>query len=195
MGMGTRRSIPRSVRAAVLLLAGAVVGLSTPAVARTVVDYAKHAGYANRAGFAKNAERVDHFLAGAFITSCGAGSIIGEAYVPADVGSDWTQVSGYAFHHGPGPDLRGAGCPHSTPVARHVSTGVYDVNLTLGMCSGGNGVGVVVTPVTGAVPVVATYLACSSPSSAIEVHLTDLGGAPVDSSFTVAQLDSPAIIP
>jgi len=43
--------------------------------------------------------------------------------------------------------------------------------------------------------VVATYRACSGPSSAIEVHLTDLAGTPVDSSFTVAQLDNPAIIP
>ncbi len=167
--MDPRRSIPRSVRAAALLLAGVVLGLSTPAVARTVVDFAKHAGYAKRAGVAKNADRVDHYQAGAFITSCGAGSIIGEAFVPADVGSDWTQVQGYAFHHGPGPDVRGAGCPHTTPSARRVSTGVYDVNLTLGMCSG--------------------------PSSAIEVHLTDLAGTPVDSSFTVAQLDNPAIIP
>ncbi len=193
--MDTRRSIPRYVRAAALLLAGAVLGLSTPAMARTVVDFAKHAGYAKRAGFAKNAGTVDHFQAGAFITSCGAGSIIGEAFVPADVGSDWTPVNGYAFHHGPGPDVRGAGCPHSAPVARHVSTGVYDVNLTLGMCSGGAQVGVLVTPVAETDPVVATYRACSGPSSAIEVHLTDLAGTPVDSSFTVAQMDSPAIIP
>lgn len=35
--MDNRRSIPRSVRAAAFLLAGAVLGLSIPAVARTVV--------------------------------------------------------------------------------------------------------------------------------------------------------------
>ncbi len=39
--MHTLRSIPRSGRAVALPLARAVVGLSTPAVARTVVDFAK----------------------------------------------------------------------------------------------------------------------------------------------------------
>ncbi len=193
--MGTRHSIPRSVRAAALLLAGAVLGLSTPAIARTVVDYAKQAGYAKRAGVAKNAHALNRYHASAFITSCGAGSIIGEAYVPGDIGYGWTPVEGYAFHHGPGPDVLGRGCPSSQPTARHVSTGVYEVSFTLGVCPKG-GVGLLVTPVSTDGQIVATYhVACSGPSSGVQVHLTDLAGTPVDSSFTAAQLDSPAIIP
>jgi hypothetical protein len=191
--MATGRSVPRHVRAIALVSLGALLGLSTPAVARMVVDYAKRAGFAVRAGKARS---VNGFHADAFIESCGPGAIVGEAFVPADVGSEWSPVQGYSFHHGPGPDRVGHGCSHSTPAARHVSTGVYLVNLTLGECLGGDGVGVLVTPVGGAGQIVATYQeACAGPNSGIEVHLTDLAGTPVDASFTVAQLDSPAIIP
>src|SRR5438874_10519258 len=85
-------SARRTIMAAALVLAGATLALATPAIARTVVDYAKNSGH------------LRGLPARAFQRACSEGTVAGFAQVPADVPSGWTQVTGYGhsiFEIGP----------------------------------------------------------------------------------------------
>lgn len=115
----------RAIRIGALVLGTALVLTAAPAVARTVVDYARNAGHVDglravsadtsvhdRAGKlvatnahgelpngiihrARDSARLGGIPATAYQQACSPGTIAGFAQVPGDVGAQWTQVAGY----------------------------------------------------------------------------------------------------
>jgi hypothetical protein len=183
--MGVRKFGAAAITAVVVfVLAGAL-----PAVARTVADYAR------RAGTAKHLEGLG---AAAFAKVCGPGSVVGEARVPADVAQTWTVVPGFAFAHIGGNDpATGTNCTLGQAEARHVGTGVYEVQLTRNdYCTEDIEYGVVITPAASSGPVIANQeTTCDGPSPVVRVHLYTTSANAVDTGFTAVQLDGAGLVP
>jgi hypothetical protein len=108
------------LRTVALVLGTAVVVTAAPALARTVVDFARNAGH------------LDGYRARQFAFACGSGTIGGYAQVPGDLGSAWTSVDGYGLYQISFGAQRGKGgppCKVDQALASQVSPGVYLVSL------------------------------------------------------------------
>ena len=120
--MGLRKHL-RTI--AIVLLTSTIVSVA-PAVARTVVNYARNAGKVdgfnavgagaslskragklvatNKNGYlpndiirtAPNSDRLGGLPVNAYVKACGFGTIAGFAEVPGQVGANWTTVDGYS---------------------------------------------------------------------------------------------------
>ena len=186
----------RAIKSAALLLIGAVAALATPAIARTVVDYAKNSGH------------LRGLPARAFQRACSEGTVAGFAEVPADVSSGWTQVTGYGrsiFEIGPVRQGSPPTCRSEVAYARHVSAGVYDVSLNSSLGSSCSMADVprpgetlpAVVSVTSATPLVATYTTACDPNDkgfVEEVRITTAAGTPADAEFTLATMEPVVVV-
>jgi hypothetical protein len=227
----------RWARTIALILGTAVAVTALPAVARTVVDFARNAGHVdgfravaadtevgdrggrlvatNRHGYlpngiirrARDSARLGGVDAAAYTQRCGDGAVAGFAQVPADVASDWTQVDGYghsAFSVGPVNPGIASPCRVDVALARHISTGVYEVSLNSSLAGDcaladspppGQPLPAVVTP-TSATPLVATFTTLCDPNDKgfmEQVRIEGTDGTPTDSAFTVVTLQ-PVIV-
>jgi hypothetical protein len=171
------------LRTAGIVLVTAIVVSAGPAVARTVADFARNAGHLG----GLTPSRYQH--------ACEAGTVAGYAQVPADVGSDWTDVEGYSLSLFEGGAYPGVfKCTEHTPSARHVSTGVYlvsvDARCGATFPNSGGTLAAVVT-VNGPPSLTATYTTlCDDNDRGFEqqVQITTHDGIPVDAAFTIEQL-------
>ena len=97
----------------------ALVVALAPVAARTVVDFARRAGSAK---VAENAERLGGKAAGRYMRHCDQDALGAWAFVPGDTPAGWREGQGFSS------EARNR-CVHGPALARHVSTGVYDVEL------------------------------------------------------------------
>ena len=183
------------IRTIALVLGTALAVTAAPALARTVVDYAKNAGH------------LRGLPAKSFQRTCSPGTVAGFAQVPSDVASSWTQVDGYgASQFSIGPSRQGAGppCRSETALAKHVSTGVYEVALNSSLAGDcqlssmprpGDTLPAVVSVVSDTA-LAATYTTSCDPNDkgyVEQVRITTPAGAPADAAFTIETLE-PVIV-
>ena len=159
---------------------------------------------------ADNADKIDLYDSTDLAKTCESGSVAGYAVVPADVGADWTEVPGAGFTKliggpPPPPGSRGESCQTSTPSARRLVTGTYEVSMytqfpmcqTFGLSEENFAT---VVSVRDARPLIASYEAeCREAEGAGQrrvtqtVRITDMQGAPADAAFTMATFKSPVV--
>ena len=178
------------IRTAALVLGTAVAVTAMPVLAGTTVDYAKNAGHLR--GYPRKA----------FQMACAQGTVAGFAQVPGDVGKGWTEVGGFGTSvFSVGPSRPGAANCNSEPaMAKHVSTGVYEVSLNSSLAwacqmsdvpRAGDTLPAIVT-VASASALGATYTTTCDPNDQgwVEVvQVRALDGTPADTAFTLATLE------
>lgn len=202
-----------------------VVGAIGPATARAIADYARNSdrvdGFhavsggskAQRAGKivatdqngllpngvidrARDAKKLGGIGPNGYTKLCQDGSVEGQALIPADVGSEYTEVRGFSTTYGGPVEPSGNVCHVGEARARHVSTGVYRVDLaTVAVedCTepiASDTLTAVVTPVDLAgIGITASYRPVCDNRVVLEVMLRDATGAPQDAPFAVVLLD------
>ncbi|HEX2240751.1 MAG TPA: hypothetical protein VHJ82_06395 [Actinomycetota bacterium] len=151
-------------------------------------------------GKAPDADRVDGISSEALVSDCSEGALRGHATVPADIGSSFERVPGFGTSFGGPVDPSGTNCHLLPAEARHVATGVYEVDLGFVAWDCSSAVpdeilSALVTPMgSGAAPRIATYRPLCGPSGIhVEVRIVDLQGQPRDSSFVIAFIDEAGI--
>lgn len=212
---------------ALVVLVTAAVTAGAPAVARTVADYARNAGKVDgrdavgarasldkragrlvattKRGFlpngiirkAPNAAALGGIAAERYATECGAGSVAGAFTVPAHVGPEWTEVTGFAFVRVIGGSPPGIDeCRSERIRARRVSEGVYEARLGgIPLCSPGDHIRAVVTPLGASPAVVAHETTCTDDDyTALRLRTWNVDGAPVDVGTDVVTLE-PVVVP
>lgn len=97
----------------------AVVVALAPVAARTVADYARRAGNAKTAD---DADRLGGKAASRYVRHCDQDALGAWAFVPSNTPVQWTEVQGFST------EARDR-CVLGPAYAKHVSTGVYDVEL------------------------------------------------------------------
>ena len=156
-------------------------------------------GIVRKVPLAADARRLAGRGPGAFVQQCGAGAVLGQAVVAADVGPAYEDVPGFGTFNG-GPPIRSTGttCRTFAAQAEHVAPGVYRVTLvgvgeSDAACSGtlpSSDAAVLVTVRSDAgTPLVATYrpVCDASLSNRLvdEVRISDPAGTPADATFTI----------
>lgn len=138
-------------------------------------------------------------------TTCEVGVMTGRALVPKAIGSSYESVTGTTYRDTTPPPIPGnpeQGCITLGVQARRVAPGVYHVdflpqfsNMT-SPCSAPTWE-TVVTPKSGAEPVVATTatICDERPQVVEEVRLFNLAGAPRDAAFTIVLLSDLPVVP
>jgi hypothetical protein len=155
-------------------------------------------GIVRKAPLAGNATRLANRSAAAFAQQCADGAVLGRAVVPADAGSTYQDVPGFATSEGGPPSNDGTSCHLSSPQAERVSPGVYRARLSSILEQGtacaanlpADDAAVVVTARSDAgTPLIATYRpVCDSTfgdGMVDEVHITDATGKPIDATFAI----------
>lgn len=153
---------------------------------------------------AQNARKLGGFPVDRYVTTCERGSIAGYAQVPSAIGSEWAEVTGYGSTFaagGPTPIPGEPGyeqCTFSTPEARRLSTGTYEVALSNdeAYCDFLPEPAVVVT-VNDPRPLFASYQGACDPDRGVTevVRIFDEDGVATDAGFTITILSSPRTIP
>lgn len=171
----------RMTRVIAVIVAATVV--ATPAVA--AIKYAERAGFAKEAG---TANRLNGVRADQFVRKCLAGSLIGQAWVPADLVPEWTEVRGWTFKEG------ASGCEREEVLARHVDVGTYQVRfgddpLECEPNLPAHKPAVLVTPYGVSGLTFGYELVCLDDGmTAVEIVLEATGGVRSDASFALAEL-------
>lgn len=136
-------------------------------------------------------------------TPCEVALVTAEAFVPADVSSEYVQVPGTTYRDFVGPGIAGPrrGCTEWFTVARRVATGVYQVDFTNApvlsplQCSEQLH-SLVTLKTTEFSPLIANTLTLCEGNRAIEeIHVYDANGVPRDASFTIVLFSELPAIP
>jgi len=155
---------------------------------------------------AQNSRKLGGYAVERYVTTCERGSIAGYAQVDGTVGSEWTEMPGYGSTFGTGGPTPPQGepvyefCEFSTPLARRIATGTYEValsNVHAYCADSWEPEPAVVVTVNDARPLFASYEGACDPEKGITevVRIFDVDGAPVDADFTITILASPRTIP
>lgn len=163
----------------------------------------------NRKGFLPNdiirkapaagkADRLGRFGPSAFVHRCQAGALRGHASIPAELGSDFERVSGFATTFGGPLSPAGHSCHGGEATARRVAVGIYDARLAFigWSCDEPMPPAIVTALVTvqSAEPRLATHEPiCEDNKVHVRVRIFDLNGTPQDTPFSVAVLDEGGI--
>lgn len=208
-----------------IVLAVAVSAMTLPAMARTVVDFARSAGNVDgrsavgaaadadsRAGKlvatdqrgrlpndiikkAPDSRRLGGRTASSYLTTCDSGVVVGTAVVPSDVGPEYAPVEGYQY-------VRALGeCQTQSVEARRLSTGIYQIAFQSGITCAGESEAPrslpTVATVKSEIPLVlSTHTTCDLNGWIVEeVRVVDMNGVPRDATFTIALLGHTAALP
>lgn len=151
----------------------------------------------------ENTDTIDYYDSARLVKSCNAGSIAGHAYVPSDVGADWTQVQGVGMTRSTGgppppPEHPNDACAVGTPDARRLSAGTYEIRLfdNIVSCDFADQVSpAAIVSVRDSRALFATYERdCTDAFVTFRVHVFDHSGTVTDASFTLTALESPSIL-
>lgn len=215
--------VRESWRTALVALVALAVGVTAPAAARSVVDFARNADRVdgrhavgaraslterrnklvstNKKGYLPNniirrapdSARLGGRPAARFVVKCDDGALAGSFSVPADLGSQWTQVPGYVFVHvagGPPPGVDN--CERENIEGRRTGVGAYQLKISGShrLCAPDANVPVTVTPRSEA-PLFATqFLGCAEGFTVLEVRSWTPQGEAAD-----ARLDGSIVQP
>jgi hypothetical protein len=212
-------------RIALVALLAAAAGVTAPATARSVVDYARNADKVdgrhavgarvsvaerrnklvatNKKGYlpnniirkAPNASRLGGRPSSSYLTSCDEGVVVAAGTVSEEVDATYTAVDGYQY-------VRALGsCEIQSFDAKRVGPGIYQVRFVNGItCAGEQSPSsryTTVVTVKSPLPLFASSeTVCDADGRIVEeVRVFDADGAPEDAAFTIALMTHVAALP